>query len=356
MSDTRNDILNRLVANASNSVYDTSKGSWMYDVFKSLSIELETAYKNNENEIKKRHIEDATGKDLDKLVKQWANIDRKNMTYASGKVQITNAIPGSIFYKNNCVSIGEINYSANSDVTADANGNLEVNVTCTTPGSVGNTAENTIIYFPKTLSGFSKSTVTNKDAFTNGYNEETDEELRERYYEKVGNQANGANSAQYVIWAKSITGIGDCKPIENWNGAGTLKLVLLDSNREPASTDLQKQVKDYILTVRPACSGELTVEAASTKAININITIVKDAQYSDDIIKSNISNNINKYLKSAIDFGNDSENYVSYFVLAGIIQTTTGVKRLTALTLNDSNTDVLIGSTEIPILGSVTYE
>ena len=35
--------------------------------------------------------------------------------------------------------------------------------------------ENTIIYFPKTLSGFSKSTVTNKDAFTNGYNEETDE-------------------------------------------------------------------------------------------------------------------------------------------------------------------------------------
>lgn len=348
MSDTQETILNRMLSLIP-SDYDKSKGQFVYDILSSVSKEFESAYKFNEDEIIKAHIDSATGKDLEELVKKYANISRKNATYASGEVTIQ-ADLNSVFQKGELVSVGSINYAADKDYAADNTGTIKANVICTTLGAAGNTSENTIIYFPKTLVGL--KTVTNEKAFVNGYDEETDEELRLRYYERVGDPETSGNVAQYKGWAKSITGVGDAKVLECWNGAGTVKIIIIDSNKDVASTELCEEVKNYIESVRPACSGDLTVESAISTIINIDMTVKVDtSQYNIGEIKSDIEANLTQYLKD-VSFG---ECLVSYFALADKIFNSKGVKNIEDLVVNGDKEDITITENQIAELGAVVY-
>ena len=349
MSDTQEVILNRMLDDIPAS-YNKTKGEFIYDILSSAAKEFEKAYKSNENEIIKSHIDTAEGKDLDELVKKYANIERKRATSSSGEVEIK-ADLNATFRKGDLVSIGSINYAADKDYSSDSNGIITANVVCTITGAAGNTKENTIIYFPKTLSGL--KAVTNTKPFTNGYDEETDEELRQRYYERVGDPETSGNSAQYKSWAKNFTGVGNAKIIECWNGPGTIKIIIIDSNKNVASDELCNTVKDYIETVRPACSGTLTVESAVSVELNINLKLEFDTTINSiDEIKKNIESTLTKYLKD-ISF---RENTISYFAIAAKIFNCDGVKKLLELKINSSNKDIELLDNQITQLGSVAYE
>lgn len=349
MSDSQETILNRMLSDIDDT-YDKSKGQFVYDILSSVAKEFETGYAENEKKTINNHIANATGRDLEELVKQYANMDRKKATYSNGKVEIT-ADVGSKFLTGNLVSIGSVNYAADKDYVADSSGIIEANVVCTELGSVGNTKENTIIYFPKTISGL--KSVTNKKEFNNGYDEETDQELRDRYYEKIGNPETSGNVAQVKSWAKSVTGVGDAKVIECWDGPGTIKVVLIDSNRETSSEELNQAVKDYIESVRPACSGTLTVESATSITVNINVTLKVDTtNYTLDEIHKDIESNLDKYLK---DVSFEEESSIAYFAIADNIFNSKGVKNIVSLTVNGSKDDISIIDTQIAELGSVVY-
>lgn len=348
MSDTQEVILNRMLGDI-DSTYNKTKGEFVYDILSSVAKEFESAYKENEYEIIKAHINTATGKDLEELVKKYANIERKNATYASGEVEIKSDL-NSVFRKGELVSIGSINYAADKDYTADSNGIIKANIICTTLGAAGNTKENTIIYFPKTLAGL--KTVTNPKAFTNGYDEETDEELRQRFYERVGDPETSGNVAQYKAWAKSVVGVGDAKVLECWDGPGTIKIIIIDSNKEVASDELCETVKNYIESVRPACSGTLTVESAISTIININVTLKTDTTtYNIGDIKEDIEANLTQYLKN-VSF---DQCTVSYFAVADKIFNSKGVKNILSLEVNGAKEDITITENQIAELGSVVY-
>lgn len=79
---------------------------------------------------------------------------------------------------------------------------------------------------------------------------ETDIEDQEHYRERViaaeqEEQLSGADS-DYVRWALEIDGVGSAYSIAEWNGPGTVKLLILDKNGQPATAELTKSVKDYI--------------------------------------------------------------------------------------------------------------
>ena len=50
--------------------------------------------------------------------------------------------------------------------------------------------------------------VTNDAPATGGYDEESDDELRERYYNDLRNPNNGGNQQAYIAWALSVPGVG----------------------------------------------------------------------------------------------------------------------------------------------------
>ena len=58
---------------------------------------------------------------------------------------------------------------------------------------------------------------------------ESDEDLRIRYMESVTAPQFGGNVSDYQNKVKSLTGVGGCKVIPIWNGGGTVKLIITNS-------------------------------------------------------------------------------------------------------------------------------
>ena len=70
-----------------------------------------------------------------------------------------------------------------------------------------------------------------------GEEEESDDSLRERYLGNMLKTAFGGNVAQYRQWAKEIAGIGGVQVYPVWAGGGTVKLSIIDTDYNPASTE-----------------------------------------------------------------------------------------------------------------------
>lgn len=205
-----------------------------------------------------------------------------------------------------------------------------------------------IKYFPKTLQGL--QSVTNKSAFINGYDEELDIDLKERYYTKVRTPATSGNVYHYLNWSKEVTGVGDARVIPLANGNGTVKVVIINSNKTGADATLINSVKAHIEDERPI-GATVTVISDSEVPINISVSLVTDDLIATkDQIKLNIESEIKSYLK-AIAF---NDTYISYAKIGAILLGTTGVKDYSNLKINNSTTNVNIADTEVATFGGVT--
>ena len=70
----------------------------------------------------------------------------------------------------------------------------------------------------------------------------------------------------------SVKGVGNCKILPLWNGPGTVKVLIIDSNGQTASRELIKNVADYIETVRPI-GATVTVASPTPLAITVSVAV-----------------------------------------------------------------------------------
>lgn len=213
-----------------------------------------------------------------------AGIERRPAGYASGSVTVTGdpgtVIPdGAIFCTEATDSTPALEYAADSMGIIPESGSVTVEVTAVEAGRESNTKKNTVVFALTSIKGL--STVNNPDDITGGTDVESDEDLLERIEEE--NFRDGAtfigNDSDYIRWAKEVVGVGDCIVVPTWNGPGTVKLIIVDSNGEPANARLIEAVYDHIvsphdrsLRLLPTACAELTVEAATTKKISYTCT------------------------------------------------------------------------------------
>lgn len=213
-----------------------------------------------------------------------AGIERRPAGYASGSVTVTGdpgtVIPdGAIFCTEATDSTPALEYAADSMAIIPESGSVTVEVTAVEAGRESNTKKNTVVFALTSIKGL--STVNNPDDITGGTDVESDEDLLERIEEE--NFRDGAtfigNDSDYIRWAKEVVGVGDCIVVPTWNGPGTVKLIIVDSNGDPANARLIEAVYDHIvsphdrsLRLLPTACAELTVEAATTKKISYTCT------------------------------------------------------------------------------------
>ncbi|QEK13733.1 baseplate J/gp47 family protein (plasmid) [Crassaminicella thermophila] len=345
MADTIDVIHERMLSNISDE-YDKTEGSFFYDATKPVAIELEKAYKDQEEILDKGFVETATGEWLDKKVAEQG-LTRKPATKATGYVTIEGS-EGAIINAGDKVANDTVTYTILESKTIDSTLKASVQVECDEFGSVGNVPINAIKYFPVTLSGLTK--VYNEEKIDNGYDGETDEELRQRYYDKVRTPATSGNKYHYRNWAKEVPGVGDAKVFPLWNGPGTVKVVIIDSNKTGADSQLVTDVYNHIEENRPI-GATVTVESATELQINIDVTLTIDSNnYTIEQVKRNIENAITEHLKE-IAF---KENYVSYAKIGSLILNSNGVLDYSNLLINNNNSNVSIKETEVAVLGVVT--
>lgn len=339
---TQNEILKELLLMVP-SDYDTSVGSFFYDNLKPISTELENVYKELSMLVLNAFASTATGKYLEQKALEQGLL-RKNGHYAKGIVTIYGDI-GATIQKGSKVACGNILFSIDETNTISNTGYAELPATCDILGSIGNVKAGSINRFPVTLPGL--ISVTNTHDFTGGYDTETDDELRTRYLEKVSRPNASGNKNDYIKWAKSVEGVGNADVIPLWNGAGSVKVIISDSNNQPADDELLSKVSEYIEQNRPI-GADVTVLSVVPCNINISVTLIYTSE-DKDIINQNIKNAVSKYLSDTAF----SDGYVSYAKIGGVILDVDGVGDYIDLKINDSVSNIQLEPGTVPVLNEV---
>lgn len=336
-----------------NDKYDKTRGSFLYDATKPAAIEFEI--KNDEIlEVKaKLDVENLFIDELERFINQRTGITRKLATKSTTIVVISGQ-EGSRIRIGDLVSSETVNFLSLENKIIGPSGLINVFVECNEFGNIGNVPVGAINRFPITIPGL--ISVINEETVANGYEAESDTELRNRYYERIRTPATSGNKYHYLNWAKEVVGVGDARVISLWEGDNTVKVIIIDSNKQPASVDLINKVQEHI---DPNISGLgegqapigafCTVISAIEKLIDISVTITKDSSYSIEQIKTSIEYEITNYLKS-IAF---RKNLISYAQIGAMILDVEGVLDYSALTINLGIENIIITNEEVGVLGEV---
>jgi len=341
---TQEQILSRLLSDISDE-FDKSVGSFFYDIDKPVAKEFETLYNRVEEILVQGFAATATGAYLDSKVLEQG-LTRKPPTFASVTVKITGT-PGSTISVNDKVASDLLVFSIIENKTVGANGTVTANAICDTAGSVGNVPIGAINHFPVTISGL--VSVTNEAAAIDGFDEETDDELRDRYFEKVSLPATSGSKYHYIQWAKEVGGVGDAKCIPLWNGAGTVKVVIINSDRGAANQALINEVSAYIEENRPI-GASVTVASATPLEIDVSVTLTLTSGTTNETALEKIEENITNYLKQKAF----TSNYVSYAQIGRCILECDEVLDYEDLLVNEDTENIEIANTEVAVLGEVT--
>jgi uncharacterized phage protein gp47/JayE len=347
---TKDEVLTALL-NAIPDTYDKSVGSFIYDGLVPVAEQIADMDTSISGVQDKLSIENLTGDELESRVNERTGITRKAATYAAGTVTVTGT--GTINTGDLFETAAGTQFQSTETKSITTSGT--VNIQAVEAGSAGNVAAGTITLFPVTLTGF--TAVTNSDPTTGGFEEESDADLLQRYYDYVRTPATSGNKNDYLIWAKSVSGVGDARIIPLWNGNNTVKVVIINSDKQPGDSTLVAAVQDYI---DPGITGLgdgiapigafATVESATGVNIDVVATIVLSTGYDLATVTSNIQDALTSFLQS-IAF---QQSIVSYAKVGETILSSEGVEDYSGLTINGGTTNVPIGTEEVAVLGTTT--
>lgn len=304
-------------------------------------------------------LDDLTNFDYDDLVrfvKQRRGIIARVESYATGPITIDNGegtiTAGDLFETPDGLQFEAIETKA---VTVGESFTAQ----CLTAGPDGNVPTGAITVIPKTIQGIVK--ISNHEAFTGGYDKESKESIIERYMEDLQKPITSSNIYHYKKWAKEVTGVGDADVKPLWDGDNTVKVIIINSDKETADNSLVKAVQDYIdpytldennNKVGWGCgNGQAPIGAYCTvvSATGLNLQISFKAKLktgaTESLVEEAVTESILTYLHS-IAF-NDEIEYVSYARIGMCILSADGVADYSDLTING-------GTDNIPIINSDT--
>jgi len=347
---TRDKVLASMLEDLS-SEYDKRPGSPIYDALAPAAAQFARTDDDVDKVKGKLSTENLNGQELAQRVKERTGITRRPATCAIGFVTLigTGEVrEGDLFETPAGVQF-------RSTETKDISLSGIVSIEAVIPGIGGIVAAGTITLFPVTLAGF--TSVTNPQPTHDGFDKESDADLLQRYYERIRTPATSGNKAHYLNWAKEVNGVGDARVIPLWRGDNTVKVVIIDANRHPASDQLVLDVQNHI---DPKSEGlgngeapigaHTTVISAEGNEINIDVTVTLSAGYTKEDAERNIASSNTKYLKD-IAF---VEDIVSYAKVGAAILNSNGVADYSNLTINSGTSNITIGTEEVAILGKVT--
>lgn len=282
-------------------------------------------------------------------------LSRKQATGAVGEVAFK-GIPGTYVPKGYTVAVPgvkdspSIPFVTTAEVTLDQDGNGAAGVIADVAGASGNVPANTISIMVPPLSGIKM--VTNNERTTGGAETEDEEAFRERIMEVISasNDSYVGNDSDYRRWAMEVSGVGDVIVVPEWKGPLTVKLVIVDSNGEPANDEILNRVYNYIVSPDDRLSrlapigANLTVLAPEPREISVEIfglILESGLQPVLDAFKDDIRT----YFREA-----NLEGVVRIVQVSAVLAHAEGVVDFSRLTINGGEVNIELGNDEYPVL------
>lgn len=325
---------------------DKREGSFVWDATIPAALELAQLYIELGLLHRVGFVATMYGAYLDLRASEWG-LERKPATQATGTLTLMGTagvvIPAGTRFRTK----SGIEFELVTDAGIDAGGTGTGGIRAVEAGTTGNVMAGAITEIPVAIQGL--QSVMNNEATTGGVDIESDDVLRERLLERMSRPATSGNIYHYIQWAKAVPGVGDARVVPIWNGPGTVKVILLDNNRQPASAELVAEVVSYIEAERPI-GATVTVVSATGVDISITATIEYDAGlYTLEEITTEVEQAITAHL-AQVAF---RQGYVSYAKLGAVLMGIDGLTDYSGLLVNGGTANIVLADDEVPILGEV---
>lgn len=301
------EIVARMVADttagidpASTGYPDVVFGSILSDVFGAASLEIDRVYDRVHNELPAAALPDRTfGEWLD----AWAvtvgvgngegGYGRKGAVAASGVQRFTAGpglaavvIPLGTTVSTEAASDDEDEVEFTTTIEAilpPTGGTVDVPIVAADEGLEGVVPANSVTILQTDVDNV--ASVTNPLATQGGADVESDPALQSRVVKKLRGGGGPGNPADYENKALEQPGVGFVTVERNWNGVGTVRVIVTDPQNDPASTvavDTLQQEMDP-LDGSPGWApigATVTVTTAVSLAVTVSADVTTEGGYS----------------------------------------------------------------------------
>lgn len=327
---------------------DKREGSIIYDALAPAAIELQLMYIELDIILTETFGDTASREYLIRRAAERGIIPTE-ATYAILKGEFNMDVPiGSRF------SCSDLNY-----ITTEKVADGQFKMQCESLGVIGNKNFGDLIPIDY-IEGLESAQLT--ELLIPGEDDEETESIRSRYFESFDTKAYGGNKKDYIQKTNAIPGVGSTKVTPIWQGGGTVKLTILNSEFDKASSTLIEAVQEEIdptkdgsgLGVAPI-GHVVTVDTATEIEINVSTSITFEEGYSFNGQKQKITDAISDYLlELRKTWADQTSTVVRVSQIETRIMSLEGVVDITNTKLNNSTSNLVLGTYEIPVIGGVT--
>ncbi len=342
-------ILQRMLDRVSGKM-DKREAAIIFDALSPAAVELQLMYIEFDIILQETFGDTASREYLIRRAKERGIIPYP-ATYAFLKGQFTpSTLDISIGSRFN---VDELNYEVKTKIS-DGIYKLE----CETVGVVGNKYFGDLIPIDY-IDGLETAQLT--ELLIPGEDEEDTEDLRDRYFASFDTKPYGGNQKDYVEKTNAIAGVGSTKVTPLWDGGGTVKLTILNSNFDKASSTLIETVQSEI---DPTQTGEglgiapighiVTVDTVEEIIISITATITFDDGYSFSTLNTQIVQAVSNYL---LELRKDWATQGTLIVRIAQIETRllaiTGILDISGTKINGTTNNLTLTKYQVPVIGGV---
>lgn len=292
---------------------------------------------------------------------QQVHLERHPPKCASGKVKVT-GIPGTIIAEGTifCTPATDsgpsILFYSTEEKEIEAEGTILIPVLAAESGASSNVPANTVTLMAKPDKNITE--VINPEQITGG----TERESNDNFYDRIATEYDNSltflgNDSDYIRWAKE-SGAGDCIVIPTAEGPGTVKIVLVDANGQPANDELVHKVYNYIVSpedrskrLLPTACAKLICGPATTVKIDYVIT---GLFYDETTTIKQIEKDFSAAVKAVYTVAKQ-QNILRYNDVRPIISDIAGVIDFEEFLMNGERENIQLNKEEYPETGSFHF-
>lgn len=210
------------------------------------------------------------------------------------------------------------------------------------------------------VEGLETATIT--AILTYGEEEEDTEDFRERYMQSFVANEFGGNKTEYQNKTLDIAGVGAVKVIPVWNGAGTVKLVIVNSEYRRASTELIANVQVLFDPEQNGMGNGLapighvvTVDSVEEITVGVSTELTFDTGYDWNSCQIAAETALESYF-NGLRKSWDSQDAIVVRIssINTALLSVQGIVDVENTLLNGTGENLTLGTYQIPICGGVT--
>lgn len=339
-----------------------NEGSFTFDMLAPAVLEIAKLYKIMEAMIPMFYLDDSSGEFIDRQANVFG-ISRKNGTLASCDITFegtngTSVPAGAVFLTEDGLSF----QLASTVILADGTGVGRLVAADT--GAKYNIRAGEI-----TRAQYNYRGVTSfaNEAADGGSDSETDSALLQRFRAQLAKPPTSGNCYEFQAWATSINGIAAARVIALADGPGTVSVLLVGEDMQPATEEQIAAVIEFIdsqrlVGARVSCAGPETVpinaSGSVTLAPGIALETVREAFLAAfaSYIKDLVSEKFGAAIRKDMDDITTYSIPIIYNRLLSVLIGIDGVLDVQNFKVNGGTENIIVEATAIPVPGEVNIE